>query len=338
MASVGAEPTQVRRHSTKARPQSADEDIKDFGQVNHLEVTRNQHGQRVDNFLLARLKGMPRAHIYKMIRSDEVRINNKRCKPYDNLERGDVVRIAPVRLATREKPVISEGFAKSLLQRVVYEDEGLIVLDKPSGMAVHGGSGVDFGVIEAMRDVTSKKYLELVHRIDKDTSGLLMIAKKRSTLKVLQQYLRDKTIQKHYLCLVKGQPTLNDLEIDAPLLRYTLASGERRVKVDKSNPEAKPSQTSCKVLARFEIEGEPVSLIEAMPRTGRTHQIRVHLAYLGHPILGDDKYNIQDKSGVRRLCLHAWKLDIPDYDVIQTSLAEDMQALLPEDLDISQLT
>ena len=334
MASVGVEASQVKRHSTKSRPQSADEDIKDFGQVNHLEVTRNQHGQRVDNFLLARLKGMPRAHIYKMIRSDEVRINNKRCKPYDNLERGDVVRIAPVRLATREKPVISEGFAKSLLERVVFEDEGLIALNKPSGMAVHGGSGIDFGVIEAMRDATNKKYLELVHRIDKDTSGLLMIAKKRSTLKALQERLREKTIQKHYLCIVKGQPALNDISIDAPLLRYTLASGERRVKVDKGNPEAKSSQTSCKVLARFEINGEPVSLIEAMPHTGRTHQIRVHLAYLGHPILGDDKYHINDKSDVRRLCLHAWKLDVPDYEEIKAPLPEDMQSLLPADFKL----
>lgn len=334
MASVGVEPSQVKRHFTKARPQSADEDIKDFGQVNHLEVTRNQHGQRVDNFLLARLKGMPRAHIYKMIRSDEVRINNKRCKPYDNLERGDVVRIAPVRLATREKPVISEGFAKSLLERVVYEDEGLIVLNKPSGMAVHGGSGLDFGVIEAMRDATKKKYLELVHRIDKDTSGLLMMAKKRSTLKVLQEHLCEKTIQKHYLCIVKGQPALNDINIDAPLLRYTLASGERRVKVDKGNPDAKPSQTTCKVLARFEINGEPVSLIEAMPHTGRTHQIRVHLAYLGHPILGDDKYHINDKSGVRRLCLHAWKLDVPEYEMIKAPLPEDMQSLVPADFKL----
>lgn len=336
MASVGAAPNTVRRNSTKGRPQSADDEIEDFSQVNHLEVTRNQHGQRVDNFLLARLKGMPRAHIYKMIRSDEVRINNKRCKPYDNIERGDVVRIAPVQLATREKPVISKNFASSLLERVVYEDDGLIVLNKPSGMAVHGGSGIDFGVIEAMREVTGKKYLELIHRIDRDTSGLLMISKKRSTLKVLQERLREKTIQKHYLCIVKGQPALNDLTVDAPLLRYTLASGERRVKVDKSHKDAKPSQTVCKVLARFEIGGKPVSLVEAMPLTGRTHQIRVHLAYLGHPILGDDKYHEQDNSGVRRLCLHAWKLDIPDYETIVAPLPEDMQSIVPADIDLTK--
>ncbi|WP_019671686.1 RluA family pseudouridine synthase [Psychrobacter lutiphocae] len=335
MSSVGVSPSEVRRHSTKARPQSADKDIADFGQVNHLEVTRNQHGQRIDNFLLARLKGMPRAHIYKMIRADEVRINNKRCKPYDKLERGDVVRIAPVKLATREKPVISDSFAKSLLQRVIYEDEGLMVLNKPSGMAVHGGSGIDFGVIEAMREATGKKYLELIHRIDRDTSGLLMISKKRSTLKVLQQHLRDKTIQKHYVCLVKGQPALNEFTIDAPLLRYTLASGERRVRVDKSSADAKPSQTVCRVLTRFKLNGESVSVIEAMPLTGRTHQIRVHLAYLGHPLLGDDKYNEQDQSGVRRLCLHAWKLDVPEYEDIIAPLPEDIQSLLPADFHLA---
>lgn len=335
MASVGAEPIKTRRNSTRARPQSADDEIEDFSQVNHLEVTRHQHGQRIDNFLLARLKGLPRPHIYKMIRSDEVRVNNKRCKPYDNLERGDVVRIAPVKLATREKPVISKDFANGLLKRVIYEDDGLLVIDKPTGMAVHGGSGVDFGVIEAMREVTGKKYLELIHRIDKDTSGLLMISKKRSTLKVMQEHLREKTIQKHYLCIVKGQPALNDMKIDAPLLRFTLASGERRVKVDKSNQDAKSSQTLCKVLARFEINGQPVSLIEAMPLTGRTHQIRVHLAYLGHPILGDDKYNEQDKSGVRRLCLHAWKLDIPEYkDDIIAPLPDDIRKIIPADVTL----
>ena len=145
-------------------PQSADDEIENFSLVNYLEVTRHQHEQRVDNFLLARLKGLPKSHLYKMIRSDEVRVNNKRCKPYDKLYRGDVVRIAPVKLATRDKPIISQDFANSLLSRVIYEDEGLIVLNKPSGIAVHGGSGLDFGVIEAMREVTGKKYLELIHQ------------------------------------------------------------------------------------------------------------------------------------------------------------------------------
>ena len=320
--------------NSKTRPQSADDEISNFGKVNYLEVTRHQHDQRLDNFLLNRLKGLPKPHIYKMIRSDEVRVNNKRCKPYDRVQREDVVRIAPVVLATREKPIISTEFAKSLLARIVYEDEGLIVLNKPSGIAVHGGSGLNFGVIEAMREVTDKKYLELIHRIDKDTSGLLMISKKRSTLKALQQHLIDKTIQKHYLCLAKGQPALNEQRIDASLLRYTLASGERRVKVDANDPQTKESQTDIVVHSRFMINNLPVSLIEAKPLTGRTHQIRVHLAHIGHAILGDDKYNVHDKSGVHRLCLHAWRLDIPGYEPIIAPLPEDIAGLLPEDAEL----
>lgn len=316
--------------NSKTRPQSADDEISNFEKVNYLEVTRHQHDQRLDNFLLNRLKGLPKPHIYKMIRSDEIRVNNKRCKAHDRVQREDVVRIAPVQLATRDKPIISTEFAKSLLARVVYEDEGLLVLNKPSGIAVHGGSGLDFGVIEAMREVTGKKYLELIHRIDKDTSGLLMISKKRSTLKTLQQHLVDKTIQKHYLCIVKGQPVLNEQRIDAPLLRYTVASGERRVKVDSQDAQAKESQTNIIVHSRFTINDQPVSLVEAKPLTGRTHQIRVHLAHIGHAILGDDKYNVHDKSGVHRLCLHAWRLDIPGYKMIIAPLPEDMADWLPE--------
>ena len=327
-------PINSKPTSNKHFPQSADDEIENFNQVNYLEVTRHQHEQRVDNFLLARLKGLPKSHLYKLIRSDEVRVNNKRCKPYDKLYRGDIVRIAPVKLATREKPIISQDFANSLLERVVYEDDGLIVLNKPSGIAVHGGSGLDFGIIEAMREVTGKKYLELIHRIDKDTSGLLMIAKKRSTLKTLQEYLRDKTIQKSYLCLIKGQPVLNAQQIDAPLLRFTLASGERRVKVDTQDEQSKPSQTDIEILARFNLDGTPVSLVKAMPLTGRTHQIRVHLAHIGHPILGDDKYYPADNTGVRRLCLHAWQLQIPDYEAISAPLPKELAELLPEEVTL----
>ena len=222
------------------------------------------------------------------------------------------------------------------MARVVYEDEGMLVLNKPSGIAVHGGSGLDFGVIEAMREATGKKYLELVHRIDKDTSGLLMISKKRSALKVLQQHLVDKTIQKHYLCLAKGQPVLNEQRIDAPLLRYTLASGERRVKVDAQDAQSKESQTDIVVHSRFMHNNHAISLIEAKPLTGRTHQIRVHLAHIGHAILGDDKYNVHDKSGVHRLCLHAWRLDIPGYKTITAPLPEDIAALLPDGVKLPE--
>lgn len=320
---------------SKQNPISADADITNFNQVNHIQVTANQNEQRVDNFLLARLKGLPKSHLYKLIRADEVRINGKRCKPHDKLNDGDVIRLAPIKLTTKQKPVISESFARGLLDRVVYEDDGLLVLDKPSGMAVHGGSGENFGVIEAMREVTGKNYLELIHRIDKDTSGLLMISKKRSTLKKLQQHLRDKTIQKYYLCIVQGHVVMDNQHIDAPLLRYTLASGERRVRVDNQHTQAKESQTDINVQKRFQLGAQNVSqnisLVEAMPRTGRTHQIRVHMAHIGHPLLGDNKYHLKDNSNVRRLCLHAWKLEIPDYPLIVADIPEDIKKVILND-------
>ncbi len=310
---------------SKNNPISANQPIENFNQVNYIKITEQQAEQRLDNFLLSRLKGLPKSHLYKLIRADEVRINNKRCKPQQKLYKGDIIRLAPVKVATRAKPIISEEFSQGLLKRIVYEDDGLIVLNKPSGMAVHGGSGLNFGVIEAMREVLGKSYLELIHRIDKDTSGLLMISKKRSTLKKLQQHLRDKTIQKYYLCLVQGHVILDKQSINAPLLRYTLANGERRVKVDRKNPQSKASETDIQVLQRFIYNGQKVSLVQAMPRTGRTHQIRVHMAHIGHALLGDDKYNRNDNSKVQRLCLHAWKLEIPDYPLISVDMPQDMQ-------------
>ncbi|MBS9779061.1 MAG: RluA family pseudouridine synthase [Moraxellaceae bacterium] len=317
--------SETNRLGTKNNPISANQPIENFNQVNYIKITEQQAEQRLDNFLLSRLKGLPKSHLYKLIRADEVRINNKRCKPQQKLCQGDIIRLAPVKVATRAKPIISEEFSQGLLKRIVYEDDGLIVLNKPSGMAVHGGSGLNFGVIEAMREVLGKSYLELIHRIDKDTSGLLMISKKRSTLKKLQQHLRDKTIQKYYLCLVQGHVIVDKQSINAPLLRYTLANGERRVKVDRKNPQSKASETDIQVLQRFIYNGKKVSIVQAMPRTGRTHQIRVHMAYIGHPLLGDDKYNPNDNSQVNRLCLHAWKLEIPNYPLISVDMPQDMQ-------------
>ena len=312
---------------------SADDLITDFSCVNLVTVSANQDGQRLDNFLLARLKGLPRSHLYKLIRDDEIRINKKRCKPHNRLQVGDVVRIAPVRLAVRDMPIIGEAFAKGLLSRIVHEDDGLIVLDKPHGMAVHGGSGECFGVIEALRVASGKKYLELIHRIDKDTSGLLLIAKKRSTLKALQEAFRTKNVQKTYLCLVHG--TLKAQIIDQPLLKYTLTSGERRVKID---PTGKPSQTYIKVLASFYINDKVISLVQASPKTGRTHQIRVHMASIGHALLGDDKYQTRKQAdwassvGIGRLCLHAWRLHLPvsaDRSVSFTAdIPDDMASLI----------
>ncbi|OOS23017.1 RluA family pseudouridine synthase [Moraxella pluranimalium] len=340
-----ARPSQAK-HNPHPK-QSADVAISNFNQVNFLTVTDNQAGQRIDNFLLARLKGLPRSHLYKLIRADEVRINGKRCKPHDKLDVGDVVRIAPIRLSVREEVIISDSFAKGLMARIIHEDDGLIVLNKPSGMAVHGGSGESFGVIEAMRQATGKKYLELVHRIDKDTSGLLLIAKKRSTLKHLQEQFRQKTIHKQYLCLSAGYIKADSQTIDVPLLRYTLDNGERRVKVAKlgaaqGEEVAKPSLTQIKVLARFELDGKPVSLVLAMPATGRTHQIRVHMAHIGHALLGDDKYQLNKSTPqVKRLCLHAWRLSLADVAMDDdrplqylAPLPSDMADLLPDSVQI----
>lgn len=319
--------------ATPTKPQSADDAISDFSRVNFITVTPNQDGQRLDNFLLTRLKGLPRSRLYKLIRDDEIRINKKRCKPHDRLMVGDVVRVAPVRLAVRDEPVIGDEFAKGLLDRVIYEDDGLMVLNKPHGMAVHGGSGESFGVIEALRVATGKKYLELIHRIDKETSGLLLIAKKRSTLKDLQEQFREKTIRKNYLCLVHGHVKKDRERIDKPLLKYELASGERRVKV---HADGKPSQTDVEVLARFELDGRAVSLVKASPLTGRTHQIRVHMASIGHALLGDDKYqtpaqkSVAPKS-VKRLCLHAWQLSLATQNA-ETAHPTQFTAPMAEDL------
>ena len=340
-------PIDLSKKSKRAKQsvqQSADFAITDFSRVNFLTVTNNQDGQRVDNFLLARLKGLPRSHLYKLIRSDEIRINGKRCKAHDKLYMGDVVRVAPIRLSVREAPIISEELAKGLLDRIIFEDDGLIVLNKPHGMAVHGGSGESFGIIEAMRLAMGKKYLELIHRIDKDTSGLLLIAKKRSTLKILQEQFRKKTIQKRYLCLVMGHVQADEMVIDVPLLRYTLANGERRVKVahlneQKAGEYAKASLTKIKTLLRFKKDGYPVSLVLAMPATGRTHQIRVHMAHIGHALLGDDKYqNNPLAPKVGRLCLHAWQLGMTNTDGHTATrpqnfvapVADDMAQLLPK--------
>lgn len=298
-------------------------------QVSWFEVDEHQDGQRVDNYLFSRLKGVPKSRVYRLIREGEVRVNKGRVKADSRLKIGDQIRVAPIRRMTADEQVpiqVGDELAMSLAQRIVYEDDGLIVLDKPSGIAVHGGSGVAFGVIEALRQVQGKPYLELVHRIDRDTSGLLMISKKRSTLKLLQDYLRDGKIRKTYQALVKGNVLLDNQRIDAPLLRYELANGERRVRVSK---DGKPSQTQWQVAERF----KNATLVNASPLTGRTHQIRVHGLLIGHPLLGDDKYGHEvawQGPTPRRLCLHATQLEIPGYSMIKADLPEDIKKLVQQ--------
>ncbi len=299
----------------------------DWQKVSWFDVDEHQDGQRVDNYLFSRLKGVPKSRIYRLIREGEVRVNKGRVKADSRLKTGDQIRVAPIKRAATEANaplLIGDDFANSLIQRIVFEDEGLIVLDKPAGIAVHGGSGVNFGVIEVLRQVLQKPYLELIHRIDKDTSGLLMISKKRSSLKLLQDYLREGKIRKHYFALVKGNVLLEKQTIDMPLLRYELPNGERRVRVTK---EGKPSQTVFQVVERF----KGVTLVKASPLTGRTHQIRVHGLAVGHPLLGDDKYGydaIYSGPPARRLCLHAAMLEIPNYPLIESPLPDDIKKLI----------
>lgn len=296
--------------------------------VTWFEVDEHQAGQRIDNFLFSRLKGVPKSRIYRLMREGQVRINKKRIKAETKLAIGDQIRVAPIRYEQKDETdvPVSDKVAEGLLKRIVYEDEGLLVINKPSGIAVHGGSGMAYGLIEALRAATGKKYLELIHRIDRDTSGLVMISKKRSTLKQLQDLLREHRIKKTYAAIVKGQVTLDKQLIDAPLLRYELANGERRVRVSK---EGKPSQTEWKVKSRFRHG----TLVYASPLSGRTHQIRVHGLSIGHPLIGDDKYGHQTEykgPAPRRLCLHAMRLEIPGYPVIETALPEDMQSLVAQ--------
>ena len=221
---------------------------------------------------------------------------------------------------------MSDKVAQSLLSRIVYEDEGLMVVNKPSGIAVHGGSGVAYGLIEGLRAASGKKYLELIHRIDRDTSGLVMISKKRSTLKLLQDMLREHKIKKTYAAVVKGKVALDKQLIDAPLHRYELANGERRVCVSK---EGKESKTQWNVAERF----MHATLVYASPLSGRTHQIRVHGLSIGHPLVGDEKYGHETTykgPKPRRLCLHAMRLEIPGYETIEAPLPEDMQNIVAQ--------
>lgn len=318
--------------------QSADDVIQHFNQVNYLQVTVNQDTQRIDNFLFTRLKGLPKSHVYKLLRNGEVRVNKKRVKAQQKLALGDVVRIAPIRLNSVQTPQVGDKVASALLDCIVFEDEHIIVLNKPAGIAVHGGSGQSYGVIEALRIATHKKYLELIHRIDKETSGLLLIAKKRSALKKIQAMFREKTIQKSYQAILYGKVTPKKQQVDAPLKRYLLANGERRVKVDVIG---KASQTDIEVVNYLQLNEHLFAThIIAKPHTGRTHQIRVHCLSMGHAILGDKKYQPQRHQqqlddlqqtdlAIKRLCLHAWRLTLPDYGCGQT---QHFEAPLPIDM------
>jgi 23S rRNA pseudouridine955/2504/2580 synthase len=277
--------------------------------VQLVGITEDQSDQRLDNFLIARLKGVPKSRIYRIVRKGEVRVNKGRVDVKYRLVTGDIVRIPPVRVAERsEDQYIPHGLQSALQQSVLFEDDGFLVINKPAGYAVHGGSGVSSGIIEGLRLIRPEAhFLELVHRLDKDTSGCLMIAKKRSTLKLLHDLFRENNIHKTYMALLAGQWGRKKLIVTAPLLKNSGKGGERIVVISQAGKEAETLFRRLKVFSDS-------TLVEALPKTGRTHQIRVHAASLGHPIIGDDRYGRDDINlkfkgrGYKRMFLHAEKL------------------------------
>ena len=288
-------------------------------QVRHLQVDPESAGQRLDNFLIRHLKGVPKTHVYRIIRSGEVRVNKGRASADARVEAGDVVRLPPLRVPERTRltparPAPPRDFP------ILFEDDHLVALDKPAGVAVHGGSGVSFGLIEQLRQARpGARFLELVHRIDRETSGILLVAKRRSALTRLQDQFRERETGKTYLALVTGRWPAGRKVIDVPLHKYLQADGERRVRVTTADdPDGMRSITLVKVrstVAARPEQGLPaMSLLEVTIKTGRTHQIRVHLASQGHAIVGDDKYGDFDlnkrlqKQGMKRMFLHAWRL------------------------------
>jgi 23S rRNA pseudouridine955/2504/2580 synthase len=317
------------KHIIEGNPQSPEP------RSSMVTVDESSAGQRLDNFLLRQLKGVPKTHVYRIIRSGEVRINKGRVSAQTRLELGDVVRLPPVRIsdsvAQKAQSMAAQvAHAPARSFPVLHEDDAFLAIDKPAGVAVHGGSGVSFGVIEQLRMARPEaRFLELVHRLDRETSGVLLVAKKRSALKNLQDQFRERETGKTYLALVLGHWPANKKVLDKPLQKYLLGqgdadSGERRVRVvSRDDPEGMPSLTLVKVRSSHVIAGESgaaqaCTLLEVTIKTGRTHQIRVHLASEGMPILGDDKYGnfelnkllarSSGAAGLKRMFLHAWRL------------------------------
>ena len=319
-------------------PQAAHSDISAATypavEVKWLTVDEESTGQRLDNFLIRHLKGVPKTHIYRIIRSGEVRVNKGRASADTRIETGDVVRLPPVRISDK----VAEKAARPAPGRefpLLLEDDALMAIDKPSGVAVHGGSGVSFGVIEQLRQARPlAKLLELVHRLDRETSGILLVAKKRSALKHLQNQFRERETGKTYLALVQGSWPEKLKVIDSALHKFLLPDGERRVKVTSNeDPDGMRSITLVKVAERL----VGCTLLEVTIKTGRTHQIRVHLASEGHPIAGDDKYGdfewnkALQKQGLKRMFLHAWRLQ---FTHPATDKRVELKSNLPSELQL----
>lgn len=298
----------------------------DFAGVRTLAVGPERDGQRLDNCLAALLKGVPRSLIYRLLRTGQVRVNGKRAKPDTRLAEGDVLRIPPVRTAERDSAAPPSGQPERLAATVIYEDRDFLAIDKPSGIASHGGSGISHGAIELLRAARPRDHLELVHRLDRDTSGVLVFARTRAGLTGLQALIREGATTKQYLCLLDGRLPRSRMDVNAPLRKSVLQGGERMVRVADDGKAA---------LTFFrEVERYPgASLVEATLGTGRTHQIRVHAAHIGHPIAGDDKYGDKEANrrfralGLKRLFLHAARFEFE-----LGGKAYGFSAPLPDDL------
>ena len=332
-------------------------------QATLITIDEDYAGQRLDNFLIRQLKGVPKTHVYRIIRSGEVRVNKGRASADTRVQAGDIVRLPPVRtseradqkaqaIATAQEVVrhgassTVGGYAPPAEFPILFEDDFLLAIDKPAGVAVHGGSGVSFGVIEQLRMARPESdFLELVHRLDRETSGVLLIAKRRMALKLLQEQFRERETDKVYLALACGAWPTNNRVIDKALQKYLLPNGERRVRVvGNDHPDGLRSVTLVKV--KSPIASNPAaprtvfSLLEVTIKTGRTHQIRVHLADAGHPIAGDDKYgdfdlnktlqkSVAGASPLKRMFLHAWTLK---FNHPKTRKTIQLQAALPDEL------
>lgn len=298
--------------------------------ANWVDADERCVGQRIDNLLVRLLKGVPRAHVHRLVRTGQVRVNSRRVDATYRVQAGDRIRVPPVRTASAvEESPARAPMVSSLEQRILFEDEYLLVLDKPAGMAVHGGSGVARGVIEEMRLSRPRlKFLELVHRLDRATSGVLMLAKKRAALVELHASIRSGRVRKEYAVLVLGHMRLGRQHVDAPLEKFLLPGGDRRVKVDAQGQQAQTVITATRHVGAY-------TLVDAELLTGRTHQIRVHCAYLGHPIAGDDKYGDfaankrLAREGLRRMFLHAARLGVRHPE---TGEALTFRSALPVDL------
>ena len=362
---IGLAPDSSKSHST--RPvQGAEANLdaeKPAAQVSLVTVDEDYAGQRLDNFLIRHLKGVPKTHVYRIIRSGEVRVNKGRAHADTRVETGDIVRLPPVRTSERADQKAQAmaaaqevmrhgasstlgGYAPAAEFPILFEDEFVLAIDKPAGVAVHGGSGVSFGVIEQLRMARpDADFLELVHRLDRETSGILLIAKRRMALKLLQEQFRERETDKVYLALVNGVWPANQRVIDKALHKYNLENGERRVKiVPNDHPDGLRSVTLVKVRSNIDASpaapGTPFTLLEVTIKTGRTHQIRVHLAGEGRPITGDDKYGnfelnkalcrpVDGRAPLKRMFLHAWSLKFSHPKLRKTV---HLQAALPAEL------